>query len=341
MNPKISVVIPFYNSELTIKNTIESILGSTFKDFEIICVDDASTDGSLAILEELSQYDERIKIYRTNKIGTGMARNFGITNSSGEYIAFCDSDDQYSKYMLEKLYNVAIKYDSDIVECSYLNKFPDGTFCIDNQFDFIKKIFVDYNSYNYRNNYKYVPFIPKCAWNKLYKKEFLSKNNIYFSDCLMGEDHTFVIKAFLCANIISYVNEPLYTYNAKFNFGSGPKSRKYFSTFQLYDDLIGILNDLRLNKNKKFMQAFKKYFVDLATYHYNCIPKEQQNEYIELVKSKLSKDISNLVLAKIYNKPTSFKEYIFRKRKLKKDDYLIKCFYILNFKFIYKKERKV
>lgn len=114
MRPKISVIVPIYNAELYLEQCIESVLNQTLRDIELLLIDDGSTDNSFLICEKYKKRDNRIQLYTNKNVGQGLERNFGIKKSTGEYIAFLDSDDQYKENMLEKLYQRAIETNADI-----------------------------------------------------------------------------------------------------------------------------------------------------------------------------------------------------------------------------------
>ena len=130
--PKISVIIPVYNVEKYLSQCLDSILNQTFKDFECICVNDGSTDKSLAILQEYVNKDDRIKIINQENKGLSGARNSALKIVNGKYITFIDSDDFVTIDYLEKLINIAEKEDSDIVYCRHKmyyfvdNKYENG-----------------------------------------------------------------------------------------------------------------------------------------------------------------------------------------------------------------------
>lgn len=105
----VSVIVPVFNTEKYLKKCIESILNQSLRNIEIIFIDDGSTDNSLTIIEEYAKKDKRIKIISKLNEGQGIARNMGITEACGQYIAFIDSDDFVEKDMLEKLYNTSKK----------------------------------------------------------------------------------------------------------------------------------------------------------------------------------------------------------------------------------------
>lgn len=119
MNPLISVIVPVYNVEDHISNTIKSILEQTYDNIEIICVNDGSTDSSGRIVEELSQQHERIKLINKSNAGVTHARLDGVRAAEGEYIGFVDGDDIIDSDMYEHLMKNALEYKADISHCGY------------------------------------------------------------------------------------------------------------------------------------------------------------------------------------------------------------------------------
>ena len=120
MSPKISILIPAYNVEKYIARCLDTIVGQTFGDIEIVIVDDASTDGTLGIIEDYASRDSRIKVIRhPENMGLVWVRNTGIDASTGDYIMFADSDDTMDLTICEKLYNKAVEEDADLVISGY------------------------------------------------------------------------------------------------------------------------------------------------------------------------------------------------------------------------------
>ena len=124
-NVKISVVVPVYNAEPFLKEAMESVLNQTFKNFEVLCVNDGSKDNSLEILNDFASKDQRVRIFDKPNGGCGSARNMGLDNVRGEYIYFFDPDDYIDSNTFEKLYDNAISNDSDLVICNFV-QFIDG-----------------------------------------------------------------------------------------------------------------------------------------------------------------------------------------------------------------------
>lgn len=112
---KVSVIVPVFNVEEYLSTSLDSILNQTLKDIEIICINDGSTDASLDILENYAKKDARIKIISKKNEGQGIARNIGLDNAQGEFIAFVDSDDFIKEDMLEKSYEKSVSKNLDLV----------------------------------------------------------------------------------------------------------------------------------------------------------------------------------------------------------------------------------
>lgn len=113
--PKVSVIIPVYNVERYLGECLDSILGQTLKDIEVLCVDDGSTDGSDAVLDGYAARDPRVRVVRQANAGAGPARNAGLAVARGEYVAFCDPDDFCRPDMLARLYAEAVRGNCDLV----------------------------------------------------------------------------------------------------------------------------------------------------------------------------------------------------------------------------------
>lgn len=169
---KVSIIVPVYNVEKYLRSCLDSIINQTFKDIEIICVNDGSTDNSLEILKEYSKKDDRIIIINQENKGLSAARNTGIQNADSEFIAFVDSDDWIDLEFIEKLYNAAIKNNCDIAAASIIRKREHS-----------QKYRVHYSEekvYTTLEEKLNICKIPNCCyvWNKLYKSE-LVKNNLF------------------------------------------------------------------------------------------------------------------------------------------------------------------
>ena len=216
----ISIVIPVYNIEKYLRNCLDSILNQTFKDYEVICVDDGSKDNSLNILNEYAKKDSRFKIVSQENAGAGIARNNGLKLAQGEYVQFLDADDYFEPTMLEEMYNKAQEFGADLVVCS-CKKVDEFRNVIENsnpqwpiKLDItpLNKVFCwkDYPD-DILNMFCVIP------WNKLCKREMLVKNDIDFQNLSSSNDVAFGHKVKICAEKIVVFDKQLinYRYNHK------------------------------------------------------------------------------------------------------------------------------
>lgn len=180
--PKISVIMPVYNSEQFLRMAVDSVLNQTFEDFELILVDDGSKDQSGAICDEYAQKDARVKVIHQENGGICAARNTGMKAAEGEYLAFIDNDDEYLPNLLEDNYALAKEYNADVVKYGSITRavFADGTEkdinrCVDK---------LEFISQESLKNY-FIPLkrnlVLNVIWNGLYRTDIIKKNNIQFN----------------------------------------------------------------------------------------------------------------------------------------------------------------
>ena len=220
--PSISVIIPSYNSERYIKRTLESVVSQSLKNIEIICVDDGSTDSTCDIIEEFKSNDKRIKLYKQKNQFAGVARNNGIKYATGDYIVFCDSDDQLREDALIKLYRRALKHDTDIVLAKALS-LDDKTkkisvegagFCLNEKLLPSEEVFCGNDIPDRIFN-----ITGGNPWAKCFKRDFILKHDIKFLPIRRCEDFYFVAIALAYAERVSAIHERLVYYRIN-NAGS-------------------------------------------------------------------------------------------------------------------------
>lgn len=191
-NPKISIVIPIYNTEKYLDDCLTSVENQTFRNIEIICVNDGSTDNSEKIIENYKSKDKRIKVITQENKGLSMARNSGMDIAKGDYILFFDSDDIISPSLCECVYKVSLNHkDAEIIQ------FNETTFHTGDKINFTNVNFKEEESSETTRNSNENPFEKLNAsynvvWNKIYKTSFLRENNLRFEkDVSPGEDMLF------------------------------------------------------------------------------------------------------------------------------------------------------
>ena len=218
----ISVVIPVYNVENYLHVCINSVLKQTYQDFEIICIEDGSTDSSLEILEYFSNKDSRIQIIRndSNK-GPGYSRNRGLDVAKGKYISFLDGDDWISPDAFEILVKKIEQYNLDLLFFKNIVYYEEPReFGFEEYYDmeFMNK-FVNQVFNHWDLNKTELFSISSPPWNKFYLKSFLDENNIRFpNENLIYEDNPFFYKAITSAKRVSIIDN--YLHNRRRRYGS-------------------------------------------------------------------------------------------------------------------------
>ena len=212
-NPLVSVIVPVYNVEKYLKRCLDSIVNQTYKNIEVICIDDGSPDNSINILREFEKKDNRIKIIRQKNMGLSKARNVGIDYSSGKYILFVDSDDCIENNMVELMLKkiednkldlvicgntyVSADTDIDVVDLKKLEELLPGKVTGEEYFKIVTS----------KTN-----LFTATACNKIYKTEMIKNKKIRFPEGKLYEDLMFSFKYLLTCSSVGIVTEAMYNY---------------------------------------------------------------------------------------------------------------------------------
>ena len=213
MQPTISIIVPIYKVENYLERCINSILNQSFKNFELILVDDGSPDRCGEICDEYAKKDSRIKVIHKKNGGLSDARNAGLNIATGDYIGFIDSDDFIHKNMYKILYDGIIKTSSDIAQCKF--KYFSNIDEIENKKN-INKEFTTYTNIEGINGIIDNKELNTNIWNKIYKRELF--DGVLFPKGKIHEDEFVTYKLFYKAKKICSINEKLYYY---FNNSNG------------------------------------------------------------------------------------------------------------------------
>lgn len=223
--PKVSVIVPVYNVDKYLDKCIVSLINQTLDEIEIIIVNDGSTDSSKQIaMSYKEKYPNKIVYLEKQNGGLSDARNYGIPYATGEYIAFLDSDDYVELDMYEKMYNIAQKENSDMVECDFIWEYPDKT-----------KIDV---GTIYNGKKEMIVNARVVAWNKLIKKSILDEAKIEYPKGLRYEDVEFFYKMVPFYNKVSFVKEPLVHYIQRSNSISNSQNERTKEIFTVLNNVI-------------------------------------------------------------------------------------------------------
>jgi glycosyltransferase involved in cell wall biosynthesis len=261
---KVSIIVPVYNSSQYLRRCIESLINQNLDSYEIILVNDASTDDSLEIMKEFKSKNKKlIKIIDLDKnIKQGGARNRGIEISNGEYIGFVDSDDWVNKNMFNKLYNKAKETNSDIVDCDYY---------IANSSDEIVEIKQSNSKEQIgelsTQKKKNLIINSGRMWTKIFKRKLFE--NIKFSESVFYEDNEIMPSLMVACSKLEKVDKPLYYYFIDNQESTTSKKNDYRHFDRLITSKNIIKNFKKENNYYKYEEEIKFRFIEL--YYLNTI----------------------------------------------------------------------
>ena len=274
-NPKVSIIVPAYNTEKYINKCLTSLINQTYKNIEIIVVNDGSTDNTKEIVENFAYSDDRIKLFNIENSGVSNARNFAIKNSTGNYIAFVDSDDYISSNYIEIMLSCALEINLDLVCCNFQKisenktqkkyKIKKVKTKIYNKTEYLKEIFTG----------NLLTFA--LTTSKIYKKELM---NEFIGNIVHGEDILYNYYYLQKIDKAGYLNLKLYTYVTRKN--SAVNSRFSKRRFKLMYKLIEIANELHQSKPEleKYIRTWL-YFSCLESFYFmfrdKVVDKESYN----------------------------------------------------------------
>ena len=211
---KVSVIMPVYNTAQYLRATLDAVLSQTLREWELICVDDGSTDGSLEILNEYANRDGRIKVYTQENQFAGAARNAGFAEAIGDYVIFWDSDDLFHETALERMYETIVRDDADVCVCGGCWYIEDREWLLPNQ-GYLNMTRIPETKRPFSRDDipdTILNFSGTSAWNKLYRRGYLLDEGLVFPPYRTYEDVCFSILSVALADKITVVDEELFFY---------------------------------------------------------------------------------------------------------------------------------
>lgn len=313
--PLISVIVPVYNVEKYVSECIESILRQSYKNVEIIIIDDGSTDGSGNICQEYASSNLRIKLFRLKNSGVGMARNYGINQATGNYVYFLDADDFIDKNLFQDLFRFIHK-DYDIILFGYNKISEKGKFLRSQNPKSEKTDKLQDNKDLLAQN-----MLNGCGlavWDKIIKRTLIIKSNIYFDRKKRGQDFTFVIKLYAKTKSIVSINKPLYNY--RIIFGNKNKFDKdivinHIKNFEL---LSNFFSDNTEIQNRFLSKIFSTWFFKVVPMHISKTQKIPFETKIYFMTNMFNNESLKefLIKNKMKSKFENVMKYFFLKQKL-------------------------
>ena len=276
--PLISVIVPVYRVEKYLERCVKSILSQTYKNLEVILVDDGSPDQCPAICDACAEKDARVKVIHQENKGLSGARNAGIDAASGEYLAFVDSDDYVSPHFIEELYQLLQDTGCAIGQCRFsyvkgdgLVEEGDSAFCIYRGESLMEQL--------YGPEEKATCFV--VAWNKLYRAELFKETGIRYPEGRIHEDEATTYRLFHEAKKLAFLDQVLYGYYTE-NGGSITSvfSAKRLQWLTAHEERIAFFK--KNGYEKLLPAAYRKLCDACITFYFRCT--EQVKDAEELKK---------------------------------------------------------
>lgn len=286
--PKVSVVIPIYNSAEFLKECLDSVLAQTLKEIEVICVNDGSPDNSLDILQDYERKDSRVKVISQENQGAGAARNHGLSVARGEYLSFLDSDDFFDKDMLKEAYEAAHTSEADVCvfDADLFNhttkKFRKCTWAFRRQF------FPDRNPFSpldedVRDNI--FRMFNGWPWDKLFRREFVQRIGLQYQNLRTTNDMFFVFVGLARAKRIVTVDKVLAHQREEIKTSLSRTREKSWDCF--YIALIAMQNELKKRRiYDRLERAFVNWALNFSLWQLNTMQGEAFVKAYNLLKKE-------------------------------------------------------
>jgi Glycosyltransferases involved in cell wall biogenesis len=285
----ISIIVPVYNTGKVLYETIDSILGQTYNDFELLLIDDGSTDGSGAVCDEYANKDHRIIVIHKKNGGICEARNYGIRSARGEYIGFCDHDDYYDRHLLEKAINAAISSNADIVKYGVRLEKELASYSSTTIRTYSSGLI---NTSDLKKNYFEMARkeLLNCVWDGIYRAKIIKDNEIEFDTKYTKghEDISFNLRLVPVTGSIIFIGDVLYTHVVRQSLST---SAKYYDEILTClccypDDISSLCKNMDIDVNADGREYFCFYldrvFIPIVSYMIKM--RKQRGECIHRLK---------------------------------------------------------
>lgn len=325
--PKVSVIIPVYNTEQYLRECLDSVVNQTLKEIEVICVDDGSTDSSLEILKEYAEKDKRFTILAQQNLHAGVARNAGLAIASGEYVHFLDSDDWIRNKTYAELYDLISKKEAEIVKFksySYNNKTKEIEVTPYTNVEWVnQECFENYLSIS-TNTYDTLR-LPDSPWSGIYKRSFLEEKQIFFDDLICANDIGFFYRCITNATKI-YLTSNRYVYYRENNEKSliANKARYFYCQTSLFEIVEKISKNSPLSIQNEILN---KIIETIFHWYFLCIEYPNlSHENIKNINKEMNNFIKKIKHVKLI-KTNKALEYEIRNKLINKAVYLIQLLF--------------
>ncbi|MBQ7141179.1 MAG: glycosyltransferase family 2 protein [Bacilli bacterium] len=306
---KVSAIIPVYNSEQYLDKCIQSILNQTLKEFELIIINDGSTDNSHEIILKYED-DERVKYFKRKNHGIGNTRNFGIDKATSEYICFIDSDDFIHESMFENMYNRCVNDNLDFLVCDYYHY-------LENSQSIQRFDIPSFENTTLNESPNLLLDINMGPCNKFIKRELFDDKNMRFPENIKYEDMPLVVKLLDKSDLIGKINEPLCYFMVHDNSETTTMDERIFDIFKVLHSVNGILKDNEYVSEYLEWLNVKKLTTYTVQQRYQK-DKILREKFIDDAFDFLNKNFPNWKKSKHFKNKNIFKSIIEKNKKITK-----------------------
>lgn len=290
MQPKVSMIIPVYNNEQYVRQCVESILGQTLGDLEVVCVNDGSTDSSKDILHEYEKIDDRVIVIDKENSGYGANLNIGFKRATGEYIGILESDDFAEPDMIERLYGMASKNDLEVARSNFSLYWSTPE-----EKDVFLELFGEWEcdrviDPSIRDN-QHCFYVQPAIWSAIYKKDFLTKNKLSLLETpgAAYQDTAFNFKVWACASRVMFDNKPLVHYRQDNESSSINNPGKIYCICDEYDEIRRWLREEHPKMEDFLIPVANKMMFDAYTWNCKRVTPDHRLEFATFMSEEFAK----------------------------------------------------
>ena len=318
---KVSVIIPVFNAEDYLKQSLDSIVNQTIDDIEIICIDDGSDDSSIDILNEYSDTYSNIQIFQQEHKRAGAARNYGLSKAKGKYVFFMDADDVLELDALNEFYEISEERNLDFLIFQITNYDEASGEYFDTDYYLMEDLyqFVEDKTFSFDDLDDHIFDIPVTLCNKFYNREFIDKCGARFPEETLFEDNIFFWKLIFDAERMYLYHKKMYARRIHSNSSMQAGDKRYADSINIYNMVIQIFID------RGYFEKYKKILcnnkIKMVFNRYNGIHEQYKEFFYDAMKEDFTKIINHEMYDDIIENLNSYNLSRFEKVVASRDFY--------------------
>ena len=290
---KISVIMPVFNAEKYLKEAIDSVLNQSFRDIEVLCVDDGSTDNSLEMLYEFKKNDNRVQVYHQENNGGGAARNLVLPKAKGKYIYFMDADDIIELNAFQQFYNLAEEKNVDFIICRAIDYNSDTDEYYKEEYFYMDTLYnhVGDEIFNWRDIGELIFNISVTPWGKFFDRKFVINSGARFAEGLIFHDNIFFWEMLFNSKRIYFYDEVLCYRRVHSKSSVESKDKRFVSTIAINNMIINLF--IKYDQFDNYLEKLYNRKIYLINFRYNQVDEKYKQFFLDEMKNDFSKIIGH------------------------------------------------